>query len=270
LTSPSMTGDWEAKLRQMEQGSLGRPEFMKEIIHFTKDVVEKARAHMTEMVNRPFPDLEVDCPACTVDSLKTTDATYECREADCTFKISKYIAGRELQPEEAKTLFLTKFLEERDGFVSRFNKPFSAALKLEQQVSKTGKLGKWKTDFVFDNDEEVTLEDLSEDQIIGSFTHQDDEHKVYQTEKSYLAPTLKTKKNPEGIRVSKRLLAHEITAEEALTILRGEKTPQINDFVSNRTKRKFSAFLKYDFEEDRPTFEFPPRKSAKKAPKKST
>ena len=149
----------------------------------------------------------------------------------------------------------------------------SAAIELKQAVSKTGKLGKWKTGFVFPGNEEINIDDLTDEQVVGSITHNDEEHKIYETEKAYILPTYKTDKNPEGIRVSRRLLAHEITKTEALTILKGEKTPKIDDFVSNRTKRKFSAFLLYDFKEERPTFEFPPRaakKGAKKAAKKTS
>ncbi|WP_411846865.1 DNA topoisomerase 3 [Roseibacillus persicicus] len=269
LISPSMTGDWEAKLRQMEQGQLSRDVFMKEIVDFTEDVVGRARKHMDAMVNRSFPDLDCTCPNCGAESLRTTDATYECRNPECKFKISKYIAGKELTPDQAKTLFTSKFLEEQDGFMSRFNKPFSAALELKQDVSKTGKLGKWKTGFVFPGDEEINIEDLTDDQVVGTIEHEGDTHKIYETEKAYILPTYKTDKNPDGIRVSRRLLSHEITREEALTILKGEKTAKIDDFVSNRTKRKFTAFLLYDFKEERPTFEFPPRKFGKKGAKKT-
>ena len=157
LTSPEMTGDWEAKLHQMEKGELPRETFMNEIKAFTEGVVQKARAHYDEIISTPFPDLKCVCPNCGATELKQTDATYECREPECGFRISKYIAGRRLTEEEAITLFTTKFLEQRDGFVSRFNRPFEAALELTQAVSKTGKLGKWKTGFVFDSDLELSL-----------------------------------------------------------------------------------------------------------------
>jgi DNA topoisomerase-3 len=51
-------------------------------------------------------------------------------------------------------------------------------------------------------------------------------------------------------------------------MLAGEKSKLLQGFVSNRTKRKFAAFLKYDFDEGRPTFEFEARK--KKTAKKKT
>ena len=169
LTSPSMTGDWEAKLNKMQQGEIERTQFMKEINDFTIQVVDKARTHMQAAVNRVFPDLECPCPACGAPRLKQTDATFECRDIDCSFKISKYIAGRQLSENEATTLFTEKALPEMEGFLSRFNRPFSAGLKLAQSVSKTGKIGKWKTEFVFEDELELD-EPLDEKTLLKSLT----------------------------------------------------------------------------------------------------
>ena len=235
---------------------------MREIVTgFTEDVVKKARAHYDEAVNRSFPDLQCACPACGAATLKQTDATYECYEPECKFRISKYIAGRRLTEEEARELFTTKFLGPRDGFVSRFNKPFEAAIELVQEETKTGKKGRFKTNFVFEQDEP---EELSEDQIVAQITHEGQTYDLYETEKSFQVPDLKTKKEPEGVKFSKRILAAEIPREAALKMLNGEKSDLLKGFVSNRTKRKFDAFLRYDFDEGRPTFEFPPRKKAAK------
>ena len=261
LTSPSMTGDWEAKLHQMEDGKLDRQTFMQEITTFTEEVVKKARAHYDEAVSRSFPPLQCTCPECGVTELKQTDATYECEELECKFRISKYIAGRQLSEDEAKELFTTKFLGPREGFISRFNKPFEAAIELVQSVSKTGKKGRFKTNFVFEQDEP---EELSEDQIVASITYEETAHDLYETGKSYLVPSLKTKKEPDGVKFSRTILSAEIPREAAIRMLNGEKSELLKGFVSNRTKRKFDAFLNYDFEQGRPTFEFPPRKKAAK------
>ena len=271
LTSPSMTGDWEAKLRRMEQGELDRPTFMREIVTFTEDVVKKARSHYQEMISRPFPDLVVTCPNCGAPDLKQTDATYECREPDCGFRISKYIAGRHLTEEEAKELFTNKFLEERSGFVSRFNRPFDAALELKQQVSKTGKKGKWKTEFVFDSDLE-SAEDLTDDQLLKEVTTVGGKTvKLYETEKAYLAPDLVTTDSPDGFRMGKTILQKDLTAQNVEDMLTKGKTPVIDGFVSKKTKRPFSAHLTLDPDSYKLGFEFPPRakKAGKKAAKKS-
>lgn len=270
LSSPSMTGDWEAKLNKMERGQIDRDSFMQEINGFTEEVVEKARSHMKTLVNRVFPDLEVPCPACGASRLKQTDATYECREMECDFRVSKHIAGRKLTEEEAKALFTSKQLSERDGFVSRFNKPFSAGLKLAQNVSKTGKKGKWKTEFVFDQDEPDSAEDLTEDQILKPLTLKNGtEAKLYATEKAYHVPQLRTKDAPEGFRLGKTILQKELQPAEVEKLFAEGKTPLLEGFVSKRTKRPFKAHLTLDFETGKIGFEFAPRPAKKKAAKKA-
>ena len=265
LSSPSMTGDWEAKLNKMERGEIDRGTFMREINGFTTEVVEKARSHMQTLVNRSFPDLECPCPNCGAPRLKQTDATYECREMECNFRISKHVAGRTLSPEEAKELFTTKALPEREGFVSRFNKPFSAGLKLVQNVSKTGKKGKWKTEFVFDENEPDSAEDLSEEQVIKSITLKNgSEAKIYATDKAYHLPQLKTKDAPEGFRLGKTILQKELQPDEIEKLFTTGKTPLLNGFVSKRTKRPFKAHLTLDFETGKIGFEFAPRPAKKK------
>jgi len=270
LSSPSMTGDWEAQLNKMEKGEICRDIFMQGINQFTEDVVEKARSHMQMLVNRAFPDLECPCPACGAARLKQTDATYECREEACDFRVSKHIAGRRLNDDEAKELIITKQLPEVDGFVSRFNKPFSAALKLAQSVSKTGKIGKWKTEFVFDGDEPTLAEDLKDEQIIKSFImHNGAEAKLYETEKAYHIPALKTSDSPEGFRLGKTILQKELQPEEVEKLFTEGKTALLDGFVSKRTKRPFKAYLTLDFDSGKIGFEFAPR-PVKKAAKKAT
>ena len=269
LTSPSMTGDWEAKLRRMEHGELRRDAFMDEIKAFTEKVVTQARGHYEEIISRPFPDLDCVCPNCGAPELKQTDATYECREPECTFKISKYIAGRHLTEAEAKTLFSTKFLEERSGFVSRFNRPFDAALELTQEVSKTGKKGKWKTNFVFDADLE-SPEDLTDDQLVREVALTNGKKvKLYETEKAFLIPDLVTKDNPDGFRLGKTILQKELTTADVEKMLENGKTDLLPGFVSKKTKRAFAAHLTLDPETAKIGFEFAPR-PAKKAAKKAS
>ncbi|MEM8953144.1 MAG: DNA topoisomerase III, partial [Verrucomicrobiota bacterium] len=269
LTSPSMTGDWEAKLRQIEHGDLNRDTFMEEIETFTEDVVAKARNHYETAINRVFPDLKCPCPQCGADSLKQTDATYECYDPECNFRISKYVAGRQLSEEEAIQLFTTKFLGPLEGFVSRFNKPFEAALELVQPVSKTGKKGKFKTNFVFDQDEPESAADLTDDQLLTTLTLPDGkEAKVYQTEKAYHVPDLKPKDSPDGFRLGKTILQKELSPEEVTPLFKEGKTALLNGFVSKRTKRPFAAHLTLDFDSGKIGFEFAPRKK-KSASKKA-
>ena len=268
LTSPSMTGDWEAKLNKMERGKIEREAFMREIVTFTKDVVSRAHNHMDKMVNRSFPPLPCPCPDCGTEPLKQTDVTYECTNESCNFRLSKHTAGRRLSEEEAIELFTNRKLPEKEGFVSRFNKPFSAGLELVQNVSANGKPGKWKTNFVFDDDQNL-VDDLENKRLIKSITLKNGEQvNLYDTEKAYILPEFKPEGSPEGFRLGKVILNKELEPDAVETLFTQGKTPLLKGFISKRTKRPFSAHLTLDFDKGKIGFEFEPRpakKTAKKA-----
>lgn len=269
LTSPSMTGEWEAKLNKMQQGKIERTQFMGEINEFTEEVVKRARAHMETAVNRVFPDLECACPECSAPRLKQTDATFECRDIDCSFKVSKYIAGRQLSEPEAVILFTEKALPEMEGFLSRFNKPFSAGLKLHRPVSKTGKIGKWKTEFVFDEELEADVQ-LGSDTLLKALKLPNGtDAELHATDKAYHLPELKTKDAPEGFRLGKTILQKELQPNDVEPLFSQGKTVLLDGFISRRTKRAFKAHLTLDFETGKIGFEFAPRPT-KKATKKVT
>lgn len=261
LYSPKLTGDWEYKLRQMELGQLQRDEFMQEIIDYTNEIVEKARKRADELKNMSFPELKAPCPVCGAETLKQTDATYECQSGDCEFKAKKHIAGRLLAEDEARELFTKKFVGPLTGFKSRFNKPFEAGLELDD---------KFKINFAFEGDDEEEV-DFNDDNLIGEEEIVDGRcFKIHETEKAYHIPGLVTKKDPNGVRIGKTILQHEIEREQAIKLLTKGKTDLIKGFISKRTKRPFDAFLTFNPEDGKVGFEFPPRpakKGAKKAAK---
>ncbi len=261
LTSPGLTGEWEFKLRQMEHGQLQRETFMQQIEDYTRDIVKRAKSLATEIKNRSFPDLQATCPKCGAEGLKQTDDTYECRAPECNFKTKKYIAGRLLSEDEAKELLSKRFVGPLQGFKSKFNKLFDAGLELDE---------KFKVNFVFEGKDDKAIE-LTEEMVLGTVTLPDGRSvKVYGTEKAYLVPELKTKSDPEGLRLGREILKREIPQDQAFKLLAEGKTDLLKGFVSNRTKRAFDAHLKLDPEKGKIEFEFPERPpKAKKAAKES-
>ena len=262
LYSPKLTGDWEYKLRQMEHGQLKRDAFMQEIISYTHEIVTKARKLAADAKNQSFPDLKVPCPICGAQDLRQTDATYECRQPECKFKVKKHIAGRLLTAEEATDLLTKKFVGPLTGFKSKFNKPFDAGLELD---------AKFKVNFVFDNGDKDAAPELTEEQLIGGVNLTDGRTmNLYQSDKAYHIPDLITKKEPNGIRIGKSILHHEISVEQVTQLVSTGKTNVIKGFVSNRTKRKFDAHLTFDPKDGKIGFDFPPRPAKKTAAKKSS
>jgi DNA topoisomerase III len=261
LYSPKLTGDWEFKLRQMEQGLLQRGDFMKEIISYTNEICTKARSAADLAKSEIFEDLKVTCPVCGAPSLKQTEATYECREPECKFKAKKHIAGRLLTEEEATLLFTTKHVGPLTGFRSKFNKPFDAALEMD---------AKFKINFVFEGDDRDGPPELTADQIIGQAKTEDGKtYQVYATDKAYHVPEIVTKKDPHGIRIGKSILQCEIPGDQMLKLISTGKTDVLKGFVSNRTKRKFDAHLTFDTKDGKIGFDFPPRPAKKAAAKKA-
>jgi DNA topoisomerase-3 len=67
----------------------------------------------------------------------------------------------------------------------------------------------------------------------------------------------------------KIILQQPVPREEMSKLLATGKTALLENFVSNKTRRKFKAYLAYDKKEGKVIFEFEPRAAKKTAAKKS-
>ena len=147
LISPDMTGNWEKQLRDIEHGELDSAEFMKGIISFTEQTVEKIAEIDRESLKMQRAELG-PCPRCLAagtlndegqpNIIRENARAYGCtswksrEEAGCGFVIWRSIAGRQLMPDEATELIEQRHTtNELHGFRSRAGKPFRARLKLD-------------------------------------------------------------------------------------------------------------------------------------------
>ena len=266
--SPEMTAEWEYKLKQMESGEFNRKDFMDEIEALTQKIADQTRQKLKELENKSFNELEATCPSCTRKNLKQTDINYECKNPECKFKLSKYIASHNLVPGEAKELLEKMRIGPFDDFKSRFGKPFKAEIKLAQ-----GKRGGWKPEFIFEGDEEREEEskNLGDDQSLCETTLEDGSPAtVYQTDQAYICPKMATDKQRGGTRIAKEILKNEIPEDQAIKLFAEGKTDVISGFISKKG-RPFRAYLLLDKKTGKLGWEFPPRakKVAKKKVKKS-
>lgn len=265
LRSPELTGDWEYKLRQIENGELDRQAFMEEIKLLTKDIVTKTEAKMDELANQAFDDLEAECPVCNHPKFKQTDGSYNCKDPECKFKLNKYIASHELTEEQAKALLKTKRIGPFTDFKNRFGQDFEAELALVESKRT------WKVEFTseLDDQREEEVKNLSDEQLLCKVEREGAEPlKVYETATAYLCPEMAADKQKGGTRIAKSILQNDITPEQATKLFAEGKTEVIEGFISRKTKRPFSAFLLLDPKTGKLGFEFPPRKK-KVAKKKS-
>jgi DNA topoisomerase-3 len=264
LASPEMTGEWEFKLKEMEQGKLDRETFMSEIRQVTNTIVEQTKSFTEEIVNRKFPDLEAKCPECGKMEHHQTDGLFSCKDPECIFKIKKHIASHELTEAQAKTLLNEGKVGPIETFKNRFGQPFTAELVLEKPKKV------WKLNFVFEGDEEreKEVENLTDEQIICECPILDGSAemvKVYENGRAFLAPGMAKKKNERGVRISKTILKKEIPTEQGMKLFMEGKTDLMPGFLSKKG-RKFAAHLTLNRETGKLGFEFaPPKKKKKKA-----
>ncbi len=142
LTSPELTGNWEYRLGEIEQGKDSRPAFIEDIVRFTADTVgelDKLKDVKIERANLG------PCPICGRDVIENRKG-YSCWSKDdpgCGFVIWKNKAGKTLTPTIVKELMEKRRTEKAvPGFRGRSGRAFSAKLELVQNEE-----GKWRVEF---------------------------------------------------------------------------------------------------------------------------
>ncbi len=243
LQSPEMTGEWEYKLKEVEHGRMKREEFMREIQKVTRDIVEKARKFVDK--DHVLRKLDFKDPQ-TGQEFEETLREY--RTLDQGYAVRKVLAGRRIEAHEFLELLQKGTMGLVDGFRSRLGRPFSAGLKL----------GEGRKIELVVGEEEGTL-DFTGQESLGKcpacggnmFTSQ----LRYVCEHSVAKPSTCT------FKVSKKILNREISVPEVEELLKSGKTGLLEKFISNKTRRPFSAFLMW--KDGKVSFDFPPREPRK-------
>lgn len=130
LKSPELTGEWESKLKQMEQGKYERQQFIGEIETFVRTIIGEI-----QKVSISVPPAQVqtlgECPKCH-SPIKEGTKAYGCTgwKKGCDFKIWKEISGHKMTVAQVNEL-LTKGTTKKLKFKSKAGKDFDAKLKLK-------------------------------------------------------------------------------------------------------------------------------------------
>ena len=279
LTRPELTGNWEYQLSQMEKGHLSRSDFMAEIARMTERVVAKAKEYDRDTVPGDYATLATPCPncggvvrenyrrfACIGFPDESGKASAAGAEGGCGFSISKIPGGRSFELHEAETLLRDKRIGPLEGFRSKAGWPFTAEIKLAWD----DEIGNWKLEFDFGDDakaEAGEAVDFSEQESLGSCPKC--RGRVYEHGTSYVCEHAVGSNATCDFKSGKVILQQPVSREQMARLLREGRTGLLDGFVSNKTRRKFKAFLVYDEKEGKVNFEFEPRAAktpAKKAP----
>lgn len=260
LVQPELTGEWEFKLAQIEQGKLSRKEFMQNIAKMTEKIVNQAKSFEMDTIPGDFGTLQISCPKCGGKVLEKY-RNYQCENKNCDFSLPKIMASRIMEPAEIETLIKNKELPDVIGFRSRLGRKFNATLKLVEND------GIFKAEFDFgevenENSEDFTPPDFSAKTPIGKCPKC--QQNVYETDSNYVcedrfvkvekttksrgksAKTTTKITNKCDFQFPKLILQQPIDSKQIALLLKNNKTELLHDFISTKTKRKFSAFLKLD------------------------
>jgi hypothetical protein len=135
LTSPKLTGQWEARLAAMAEGEGDRQAFMADIRAFADEIVAQLLAVTVndavraDLAPRPTADGDVlgVCPRCGGE-VREGPRAWRC--GGCPLAIRKSIARREVSQRMAKALLAGPTAPVK-GWKSREGKPFTAGLILD-------------------------------------------------------------------------------------------------------------------------------------------
>jgi DNA topoisomerase III len=224
LCSPQLTGEWEYKLRQMEQGHVQRGSFMQEIAAGVVMIVAKVKG----AAPKAQPVAGLACPKCKKGLVTPGGEALMCPDGHVAFK--RVVAKRPLSDEEIKRLLSHGLVGPLSGFVSKSGKNFSALLKLDEKGAIA---------FDFGEKEEPTefIDHAGWNIGIGN--------------RSYVA-----KKGSQQVLIHRLICQRPFVLDEVKDLLETGKTSLLAGFISKAGK-PFSAFLV--LKSGKVEFEFPPR-----------
>jgi DNA topoisomerase-3 len=234
LTAPELTGEWEWKLARMERGEMSRSEFMKEIAAMTQHIVDRAKTYDSDSIPGDFGELSAPCPKCG-GLIKETYKKFQCQ--GCDFALWKIVAGRQFEAREIDELLTQRKIGPLSGFRNKMGRPFNAIILLNDENAPQFDFGQGSAG----SDGTAEEVDFSQDKALGVcpkcaanvFAH----GMAYVCEKS-VGPAKTC-----DFRSGTVILQQTVEPEQMQKLLANGRTDLLKDFVSARTRRKFSAYL---------------------------
>jgi len=143
LTEPALTGEWEHRLGEIQEGTETRKKFMADIKEFAVGTISELDTKLKD-VKIPRANLG-PCPVCGADIIENRKG-YSCwarEDPGCGFVIWKGKVGKQLPAAIARELIATGHTEKQvAGFKGRSGRSFRAKLALQQSDE-----GKWRVEF---------------------------------------------------------------------------------------------------------------------------
>ncbi|HYP71569.1 MAG TPA: topoisomerase C-terminal repeat-containing protein, partial [Variovorax sp.] len=229
-------------------------------------IVKKAKEYDRDTVPGDYATLSTPCPNCggvVRENYRRYACTGKPGQEPCGFSFGKSPAGRTFEVAEAEALLRDKHIGPLEGFRSKAGWPFVSEIVLK--FDEEAKNYKLEFDFGDEKDPAETGEivDFSGQQSLGPCpkcgSHVFEYGSNYVCEKS--VPTAAQPTPSCDFKTGKIILQQPVSPEQVQKLLNEGKTDLLDKFVSMRTRRAFKAFLVWNKDEGKVTFEFEPRTS---------
>jgi DNA topoisomerase III len=227
LASPELTGEWEHKLRLIEQGKLTRDEFMKEISELVRKVVGTIKTG--EIPDVVYATVSAPCPKCGKGVVQENYRKFQCQK--CDFNLWKVTSGREWSADEVATLITNRVIGPLTGFRSRMGKPFAAVVRLTDD---------FRAEFDFGQDRDEAPVDFSGQEPLGKCPKCG--HRVFEHGMAYTCEKAVGPDKSCDFRSGRMILQQPIEREQMKKLLQSGRTDLLTGFVSKKGRR-FKAFL---------------------------
>lgn len=227
VLSPTLTGEWEKKLFDIEKGEFDPDKFMKGIINLTKKIVDKVKKYEGNFsVNNGNSESIGKCPKCGGMVYETVKG-FACENVDkktCDFIIWKKLINKQVTREMAVKLLQGETVQV-EKLLSRYKTYYNAPIKLENG----------KVSFIFP---ERTKDEIVNNKPIAKCPNCDGN--IIEGKETYFCDNENCK-----FRMKKVMGNRLITREELKDLIEKKKTPLFTDFKSKKGKA-FSAYLYID------------------------
>ncbi|HWD21614.1 MAG TPA: DNA topoisomerase III [Burkholderiales bacterium] len=243
LASPELTGEWEHKLKLIEAGKLKREEFMKQIAELVRKLVTVIKTG--EIPDVVYATVPAPCPKCG-GVVQENYRKFQCQK--CDFSIWKVTSGREWSPEEIAELITKRSIGPLTGFRSRQGRPFSAVLRLSDDL-------RLEFDFGQASGEGEEAPDFSAQEPVGACPKCG--ARVFEHGMAYTCEKAVGPKKTCDFRSGRMILQQPIGRDQMEKLLETGRTDLLSGFVSKKG-RKFKAFLVKQ-PDGKIGFEFQPR-----------
>ncbi|MDK9707473.1 MAG: DNA topoisomerase III [Desulforhopalus sp.] len=240
LASPEMTGEWEYKLNRMLKGQFTRDKFMAEIRAMTEHIIDQVK-------NFETAEIRAEAQFSPVNGVRYFSSPTAYISEDNKISIRKILGGRMMTETEIVDLLQGKTIGPFSDFRSKKGKPFTASVRLANK----------KIEFIFAASiSELDIDSVRQGTVLGLSPI--DQTKVFATPMAYMSESALEGDDKKGLKISKTILAKEISERHVRQLLAEGKTELIGGFISKR-KKPFDAYLLLA-KNGTLSFDFPPRK----------